>query len=341
MISRLFRFAVTLFCIAQATTGNLRAAPDTHRDETNNPLYPEFQRVAAPYGVDITFTRNVTRLDGWDAGLYEDALSFPIFCREPQSLDVLLVGDSTMSWGVIPSVVSQVSGLNVGMFAFRSMYLNTRSLRIVRRIRDAYLKPGGLSVFGYDLWTQGMDPNSFRRTELLQLEALSDPAFVAFREKRRQECHLKKSSLMSPAATAARNPIALHTTQFIKWDAETFTLIGPFSPRSIHSDFPAYEHFPVSYNQQINAKSLLEFPGRKAFLISFYTTHDLYRRQRAFYETLYSRHIELIDLGRLHPVNAHYPMDDANHPANTAGLEKSILIGLWLKEYAGPPAGDR
>lgn len=424
----------------------------------NNPLFRDYQELAAPHQIDVSFTRDVTVLGPADPGLSEDALNFPVFCNAPGSLDVLLVGDSTMSWGVIPRVIQGLTGLRVGMFSFRAMYLNERTLRVVRRVHDQYVREGGLTIFGFDVWTQSMEPEAFRRGELLRLENMSDSEFRAFAEQRFAECgkrsmnvkahwvnsrkrglagvkedimrHIRRVAstdrlALLPFSTASlkeysailtivrnrlrlteateehplahafrewihpawfnasrsgsaapttgapagkpvpdtlpasgsvpvasttpvtnnrqdapsrndppqKERISLSDIQFIRWDRETFTLTGPFRARSIRSSAPGYDGYPVSHQQLKNARSLLEFPGRKAFLITFYSRHDLYMQQRSIYSTLYRDRLELIDLGRLHPDDRQFSMDEANHPANTGGMAKSILMGLWLRDH--------
>lgn len=434
----------------------------------NNPLYTEYLELAEPHGIDVSFTQNVTVLGPADAALSEDALGFPVFCNAPKSLDVLLVGDSTMSWGVIPRVVSRLTGLRVGMFSFRAMYLNERTLRVVRRVRERYVRDGGVAIFGFDVWTQTMQPEAFRRGELVRLEGMSDAEFQAFADQRFAECgraqaHTKArwvdsrrrglpglkedimrqvrkaaathrdavlpftgaslkeySSILSivrarlhlpgtgdehpvarafrerihpayfnasrsssaspptehadhssglsaatPLATESRGSrdamaqtaesahtnqakpdaplqpdatgksarVSLSGIQFLRWDRETFTLTGPFRGRSIRSTAPGYDAYPVGHQQKRNARSLLDFPGRKVFLITFYSRHDLYMQQRSIFHTLYRDRLELLDLGRLHPEDRQFAMDEANHPANAGGMAKSILIGLWLREH--------
>jgi len=174
------------------------AGEQTSDLRSNNPLFPEMRKIASEYGVDVSFTRNVTTLEPYDRRLYEDSLNFPIFCRERQSLDVILIGDSTLAWGVIPRVIEQLTGLKVGMFAFRSMYLNQRSMATARRIKDYYLKKGGLTIFGFDLWTQMQDPYIFRRGELLKLEQLTAEEFEEFARKRVEECR----GTVAPGASA-------------------------------------------------------------------------------------------------------------------------------------------
>lgn len=312
---------------------------------SNNPLYPEFQRIGIEHQIDLSFTRNVISLTPYDSRLYEDGLSFPIFCNPKKSFDVILVGDSTLSWGVMPGVIEQMTGLRVGMFAFRSMFLNRRSLAIAERVIRHYLKENGLSIYGFTVWTQMQPPGTFRRGELLKLESMKDEEFEAFTARRRLECGRSHSAgTMDTEQTQAAPPgprFSLNQFQFLKWDNETFTLVGPTRVFSIPSRTPANEHMLFSPNHAMNARSLIGIPGRKAFLITIYAHDFPYVVQRSIYGKLYSRDLELIDLGLLHPGKRGLPMDEEDHPANTGGLEKTILIAKWLRENFAKSQRDK
>ncbi|MBL8018234.1 MAG: hypothetical protein JNM27_01095 [Leptospirales bacterium] len=170
------------------------AAPETkakiNQRKVNNPLFTEYTRIGKEYNVDMEFTGVVRAMVPYDRRLHRDSLELELFCEKEKSLDVLLIGDSTMAWGVIPSVIEQRSGLRVGMFAMRSMYLNETSMRTTERLQKYYLKPGGMTLFGFAIWTQLQDPGVVRRGELRKFNQLSDDEFLRFVRERRSSCNV-------------------------------------------------------------------------------------------------------------------------------------------------------
>lgn len=396
-----------------AKNGNTRdETPDTEQ-KPNNPLFAEYKRRAQQMNINLDFTAVVRALVPYDSRLNKDSLDLEIFCEEPRSLEVLLIGDSTMAWGVIPSVVEQRTGRKTGMFAMRSMYLNVRSMRLVQRLQRYYLKEGGITLFGFAIWTQLQEPDIVRRSELFKLTEYSDEEFERFVAQRRASCDpsaaepvpvperrlpmtaeprmfsrasleeytkeldevredlrqrvgsLRESTLSrqfrqwahpawfnvhtpaqpaEPPRTAPgrtmrpdlygdyRENISLRSFQFVRWDHQTLTATGPFVLRSIPSHAPFDPNFTVNENHRVNARSLLQVPGRKAFIITIYPEHRSYIVQRSIYNLLYKEHLELVDLGVMHPPDASFSMDNEGHPANLGGLEKSLMIAEWLQK---------
>lgn len=392
-------------------------APETKKQTSqrkiNNPLFAEYTRIGQEYNLDMDFTGVVRAMVPYDRRLHRDSLELELFCEKEKSLDVLLIGDSTMAWGVIPSVIEQRSGLRVGMFAMRSMYLNETSMRTTERLQKYYLKPGGMTLFGFAIWTQLQDPGVVRRGELRKFNQLSDDEFLRFIRERRSSCNvppepeeipeprtfsraafeaysndmgilrkdLRKSlgrlrettfardfrqlihptwysEKLAPAPKPSadqpkedvvkeeqkqadpdsnefgdyRERISLGGFQFIRWDNQTLTATGPFSIRSIRSSVPADPGFRPTEEHRLNAEALRKLPGRKTFIITFYSEHRSYAIQRSIYTKLYKDDVDLLDLGEMHPEDRSFAMDNEGHPANLGGLEKSLLIAEWLRK---------
>jgi hypothetical protein len=122
-----------------------------------NPLYGRLLELPAARGLDLSFLRTVTE-DRVGPG----PLANPLFEAPPHSYDVILFGDSTLAWGTLPQVVAQRAGLEVGLFAYESNFLNRRMVPIYDAIARTYLKPGGLAVFSFAAWTQVADPDLIR-----------------------------------------------------------------------------------------------------------------------------------------------------------------------------------
>ncbi|MCE9600037.1 MAG: hypothetical protein K8S54_18900 [Spirochaetia bacterium] len=373
----------------------------------NNPLYSEYKRRGRELNLDLDFTGVVRSMVPYDRRLNQDTLELELFCAKEKSLDVLLIGDSTMAWGVIPEVIEQRSGLRVGMFAMRSMYLNQATMRTTRRLQKYYLRDGGITLFGFAIWTQLQESEMVRRGELRKFNQYSDEEFERFAKERRSSCNvepepeeipeprlfsrgsldsysaeldllrkdfrrslgsLRESSLARefrqwahPAWFKAKTGdaqkevpleeerrdeaqpvsnkfgdykerISLASFQFVRWDNQTLTATGPFTLRSIRSTVDPDLSFQISQTHRANAQSLLDLPGRKGFVITIYAEHRSYAIQRSIYAKLYKKHLELLDLGEMHPQERGFAMDNEGHPANLGGLEKSLLIADWLRK---------
>jgi len=319
---------------AQASTPS---ASTNHESSFNNPLYTEFERLGALYGIDMSFTKQVETIKPFDPALSQDVTMLPIFCSPEKSLDVILLGDSTLSWGVIPRVVEGLSHRSVGMFAFRAMLLNRRTMNVARRVINRYLKKDGIVIFGFTVWTQLQYPDTFMRGELLGLEAMSDTEFETMANRRYTECARLPSDGNSNPGFRVYPTISLNSFQVLKWDYQTFTLIGPFQSYSTPSSTPASPFVGVSDIQRLNAQSLISIPHRKAFLITMYENDFMYVVQRSYYNALFKKDLELIDLGISHPLDKRYATDGSSHPVGDTGFYKSVMIADWLRKNFHPP----
>jgi len=410
--------------IKSGPPGNKHSSHRTGR-KCNNPLYDKLISAGKKQRLKLEFTCNIQEIAG-----RMRSFKSAIFCSRPNSLDVILFGDSTIGWGIMPQVIEQKTGLKVGIFSLRGMYLNKKSLSVLQRIRKYFLKKNGISIFAFDQWTQEKNPNIFRRSdELSDISKMSDHKFNRFAEQRFKLCngfdvvrsrkqtdnpftgtiyqsaalfsideykkyhagalliqeflrkkawlhlprrtylHAKISSIFNPAwyskkkmedISSAGSPIdesiysSINSTgnnpyKFIKkglvsrirnqriwirWDHYTLTIYMKKPPRlSIFSNRQPRKEFFISPYLKENAEALKNFPGRKAYLITFYPRHRFYVVLRSYYKQLYEGSLELIDLGLLHPRHGGYPMDYKAHLVNTGGLYKSLAIARWIRKY--------
>ena len=387
---------------------------DKARSESvTNPLYPAMERIAAPHRLDVSYMKDIREVH-----FLGDMVSLPsaLFCHKKNSLDVIFFGDSSIRWSLIPQVVEQMTGLKVGVFALRGMYLNAKTLKTLERLRNFYLKRNGLSVFSFHLWTQEKDPDIFRWEDDLSLVAkMNDNTFRNFALKRFARCnncsekqavyragfgnggkflfteeayreyeqhirgiesflkekfgmglpprnslHVKVSSFFNPGWYTIKrpkkdapdtahqdNPYRLRlpggnrpiagSTSWIRWDARSVIKYqGTPQSRSLYSDEPFDPSTVIPAEAVTNAKSLCSFPGRKAYVICLYGEQGQYRKARAYYERLYRGKLECIDLGKLHPRNESFPMDNLHHLVNEGTLQGTILLGKWLKAHPSP-----
>ena len=125
-------------------------------DITENPFYDEFRKTGARYGLDMGFTKNA----GCMTGTQLDLEKMPLLAKGPKSCDILLVGDSSMAWGLIPEVVEQMTGLVMGTFTSEALILNITTASMIRNLASYYLKDDGLLILSFGGWTQEQDANS-------------------------------------------------------------------------------------------------------------------------------------------------------------------------------------
>ena len=390
----------------------------------NNPIYDKLKKEGRKHKLNLEFTCNIQQITGRMRS-FESA----IFCHKPESLDVILFGDSTIGWAIIPQVIEQKTGLKVGIFALRGMYLNRRSLSVLQKIKEHYLKKDGISIFAFDQWTQEKHPNIFRRRdELSNISKMSNYKFRLFADKRFKLCngynvdrskikperkntsifytsaslfsldaykkynkktlllqkflrikaglqlprrtflHKKISKVFNPAwynkkkmddipqtkslvdnsinnrlKSSDENPYKFkknglisefrYKRIWIRWDHYSLSIYMKKPTRmSIFSNKQPKKKVYISRYLRENSKALIEFPGQKAYLITFYPRHQNYITLRGYYNRLYKDHLKLIDLGVLHPVRGGFPMDFKAHLVNTGGLHKSLAIARWLRK---------
>jgi hypothetical protein len=123
---------------------------------TENPFYDEFQRVGKQYGLNMEFTKNAGCMPGSQLPLDRQSL----LSKGPKSCDVLLVGDSSMAWGLIPEVVEQMTGLVMGTFTTEALILNVTTAKMIQNLATYYLKDDGLLILSFGGWTQEQNANS-------------------------------------------------------------------------------------------------------------------------------------------------------------------------------------
>lgn len=116
-----------------------------------------------------------------------------------------------------------------------------------------------------------------------------------------------------------------HLLRWNRWSVLEYVTTGVKQTRK-NVQPPEYKDFPANVAQ--NAEALLQYPGKKVYVIP-YTNGD-YPIQRSIYKRFYEDRIPLADLASLHPENAAYPME-AIHVANEGMIYMSNELGLWLK----------
>jgi hypothetical protein len=326
-----------------------------------NPLYDRFQEIAEREGIDVSFTRRVTRDPG-----QRDVRNHPLFRSAPGSWDVIILGDSTVAWGLIPQVISERSGLRVASFGFAGNVLNRKGTWLYRRIIERYLAPAGRVVLMFTSWTQVLSPeaqphNGFEDLDQAGFDELTQRGRRrrwSYRDYRELRDELERGlasrlglrlpsvgvygswvePLANPAWSARKRESREKDVRIrFGWDQWTVTLSNPNIRRwSRFSNRPAVTIEVAAPEKQrrfaeINAEAACQLPGRKIYAIPWSETDKEYAAARAIYREYYSHAMELLDLGRLHERGERYPLEQY-HFANESGLIASLLIGDWLRE---------
>lgn len=153
---------------------------------TENPFYDEFRSAGSRYGLNMDFTRNAACVKGTQLKLDD----IPLLNDSPGSCDILLVGDSTMAWGLVPEVIEQMTGLKMGVFASEALILNKTVARLIDNLASYYLKDDGLLILSFGGWTQEQDANSMVLVYvdwIYSVANMNNAEFAAYMENRKRE----------------------------------------------------------------------------------------------------------------------------------------------------------
>jgi len=335
-----------------------------------NPLFSEYERVASGQGLDLEFARSVR----WQSRAPE-VDRHPIFASEPGSWDVIIFGDSTVAYGVIPQVVSQASGLRVATFAVPAMGITPGNAEIYTAVAQRYLAAGGRVLLMFSVWTQMKAVNEGVSGRLAVLDdsffrALGREAegrrlaYRAYAERRKGWDRALQSGLglrlpslplyerwiepqVNPEWHAAKRELREGALgERFAWDGWTATLYS-----AEPEEYSRYSNAPAAAPRAVldeavreraatRARAALSLPGEKIYVIPWYANDEVYVAARTVYQAYYSEGASLLDLGLLHERDARHPSAGRAHFANESGLVASLLIGHWLKAQAGNLPGS-
>jgi hypothetical protein len=305
-----------------------------------NPMHEEYAKIAAKNHLDLSFADTVWVQPGklpevWAPNSYKIN---SIFTRKPKSLDVLFFGDCTISWGMIPRVLEQMTGKDIAMYAYASNVLTVNTVKLFTRIADYYLKDDGIVIFSFSNWALQKDSLVVATSleEYKEMVAWSDEEFRNFAQK------MEHSSLANPGKSdtspIVENPKDLNAPEgimYLRWDFDTLTEYNPsFSIKAHHSEI-----LPKTLTRhgalQNNAEAASTIRAKeKIFMVPLYSADQHYLSSRTIYYSYYhKRDFKLADLGSYLPVYASYTMENHRHMGNSGGLEQSVLIGKWLNDY--------
>lgn len=329
-----------------------------------NPLYSDFLTIAKNYNLDLNFTRHVR-----NQRFPINYKKHDIFYEKAKSIDILFFGDSTLAWGVIPSVIEQITGKKIAIYAYEGNFLNAKTAKLFDKIAKYYLKDNGIVVLSFDNWTQERSSDELGALysgwhEMIEWgdknfkaynKSLEDNlynrylSFTAFNsiynlislKLKENGLYLKSPKIyeeymekyINPSWHSMKDQSNLANSKFLKWDNNSITLYDPeYSLKSLYSDIKADLNYQDD-NLKFNSKEVLKIHGKnKFYMVPIFSELNSYATSRGIYELYYkNENVGLIDLGMIHPKDSQYIMQSKSHMGNTGGLMKSILIGKALR----------
>lgn len=149
----------------------------TNQEKRINPLWSEYLKIAKIYNLNLNFTKYV-----WEQRGPIDYMQHEIFKDRPKSIDILMFGDSSLAWGVIPKVIEQITGKKVRIYAYESNLLNPKSIKVFEKIAKFYLKDDGVLIYCFANWTQDKPQNELRisKDTYDKFVLMSDDEFMKF-----------------------------------------------------------------------------------------------------------------------------------------------------------------
>ena len=111
-------------------------------DKILNPFWDEYEKIASDYGLSIEQLKYVSK------NRMPNFKNNALFKDEPKSVDVLVIGDSSISWSSIHSITEQfVKDKKIRFFAYESLPLNPRTAKMFKILANYYLKDDAIIIF--------------------------------------------------------------------------------------------------------------------------------------------------------------------------------------------------
>jgi len=305
-----------------------------------NPMYQEFEKIAKSHNLNLSFTKMAWAQKGrepqvWGPNSYKVNT---IFTEKPKSIDILFIGDCTIAWGMIPRVIEQMTGKKVAMYAYASNVLTVTTTKLFQKIADYYLKDDGILIYSFSNWALQKDTNFLgtSQKEYDEIVNWTESDFRKFAEQDKQKMY-KEAFAQYVANKGDREKLAKQNRgiEYLRWDMDSITEYSPsFSLKSIHSEVmpKLLTRFGALQNNADAASKV--FPGEKIFMVPLYSGDTHYLASRTVYYSYYQRlGFKVADMGLYMPKEDAYTMENHRHMANVGGLQMSILVGKWVKQY--------
>ena len=319
----------TLLCVFL-----LQGSINAEEIKFQNPMHKAFAKIAKQNNLDLSFTETVWAQKGqepvvWGPNNYKINT---LFNEKPKSIDILFFGDCTISWGMIPQVIEQMTGKKVAMYAYASNVMTVKTAELFRKIANYYLKDDGVVIYSFSNWALQKDSQIVATSvkEYEEMIAWTEDDFKKFAQKDKKSSYEKAFLEYAKPASNKEGKI-----QYLRWDMDALTEYNPnFSLKATHSDI-----MPKSITKygalQNNAEAISKvFSGEEIFMIPLYSADHHYLTSRTIYYSYYQKlGFKIADMGLFMPIEDSYTMENHRHMANTGGLMMSILVGKWFKQY--------
>ncbi len=299
-----------------------------------NPMHKEFAEIAKKNNLDLSFTETVWAQKGqepvvWGPNNYKINT---LFYEKPKSIDILFFGDCTISWGMIPQVIEQMTGKNVAMYAYASNVMTIKTAELFHKLADYYLKDDGVVIYSFSNWALQKDSHIVATSvkEYDEIVKWTEDDFKKFAQKDKKSSYENVFSGYTKPAANKEGKI-----QYLRWDMDALTEYSPaFSLKATHSDIMP-KSIAKHQTLQNNAEAISKvFSGEEIFMIPLYSADHHYLTSRTIYYSYYHKlGFKIADMGLFMPIEDSYTMENHRHMANTGGLMMSILIGKWLNQY--------
>ena len=299
-----------------------------------NPMHKEFAEIAKKNNLDLSFTETVWAQRGkepvsWGPNNYKINT---LFHEKPKSIDILFFGDCTISWGMIPQVVEQITGKRVAMYAYASNVMTVKTAELFRKLADYYLKDDGVVIYSFSNWALQKDSHIVATSvkEYDEIVKWTEDDFKKFAQKDKKSSYENTFRGYTKPAANKEGKI-----QYLRWDTDALTEYSPnFSLKATHSDIMP-KSIAKHQTLQNNAEAISKvFSGEEIFMIPLYSADHHYLTSRTIYYSYYHKlGFKIADMGLFMPIEDSYTMENHRHMANTGGLMMSILVGKWFNQY--------
>ncbi len=130
-----------------------------------NPFWDEYEKIAQKYNLDLEFAKFVK------SNRVPNFKDNHLFRQKPKSVDVLIIGDSSISWSTILSVSEQrLPNINIKFFAYENLPLNPRTSKMFKILIDYYLKDDAIIIFSNNYYMT----RDFKLDEITMFEEMEN-----------------------------------------------------------------------------------------------------------------------------------------------------------------------
>lgn len=351
---RLFLICVVLILMISTYFHQL---PETSL--VSNPVYAKFEQFAATHELDLSGFESLQ--PGWKFQPKE----LGIFELPMHSADVLLVGDSSVNYGIEPVVVEQASGLTVAVFAYPALRVNADLLEYVDDLAAQVLKPGGLVLFMFDpgFWSNRKQTQQNQQLNELIAQRFQSSCLFCMKTLREHEAQRQETAWMK----FINRWLGLASVDFYA------TLIEPtLAPRQAHKKFRNNQG--ITKNEQrfwlsdghvlvvketpnMAQKNEAEFVPRKpnkrhldlvplmaelnhpkVMVIPITQTAEIHQKLQQVAYVL-AAEMKVIDMNKVVPDHWAVPLQNRTHMANEGIILQSWLLGKQLSDLVNAQRG--